>query len=134
MNKLQTLQNRCARRILGCPPEATAFPLIRRLGWLTLEEKRNLHRCVLLHELLLERGPQVLIDDLRPWTMEHSRTTRGTTNGNLPVIAHKTNYVTKSFYYDTAKTWNTIPVEIRQIKNRATFKENLHKYFLTLTR
>ena len=134
IKKLQTLQNRCARRMLGCQPGTTAFPLIRKLGWLTLNEKRMLHKCVLLHSLLQGRGPQILIDDLGPWTSRHTRATRGTASENLSVIAHNTNYVAKSFYYDTAKIWNTLPVHIRQIENRSTFKENLHKYFLIQTR
>ena len=128
--KLQTIQNRCARRILGSPSATTALPLIRELGWLTLAEKRMLHKCVLLHELLLGNGPQILIDELTPFTDRHMMTTRGTVNQNLSVIAHKTDYLTKSFYYDTAKVWNTLPVQLRKTRNSHTFQENLHKYFL----
>ena len=127
-SKLQTIQNRCARRILGSPPESTALPLIRQLGWLTLTEKRNLHKCVLLHELLLGNKPNILVEGLTPWTSTHSRTTRGTSDENLAVISHNTDYLAKSFYYDTARIWNGIPARIRKIRNRNTFKENLHKY------
>ena len=129
-SKLQTIQNRCARRILGSSPESSALPLIRELGWLTLAEKRNLHKCVMLHELLLGRGPQILIEGVRPWTNTHTRTTRATSDENLAVIAHNTDYMAKSFYYDTAKIWNNIPSHIRRISNRNTFKENLYRHFL----
>ena len=132
-NKLQTIQNRCARIIHAAQPGVSALPIIRELGWLTLAEKRKLHKCVLLHELLLGRGPQILLDELRPWTDRHSRDTRGTASENLNVIAHSTDYITKSFFYDTSKLWNTLPLQIRRTKNRTTFKEKLHKHFLTAT-
>ena len=96
--------------------------------------KRKLHKCVMLHELLHERGPEMLIDELEPYTKRHSRTTRRAANEELNIIAHNTDYVTKSFYYDTAKVWNEIPLHIRQIQQRSSFKEQLHKHFLSLTK
>ena len=86
----------------------------------------------MLHQLLNGNGPQSLIDGLDPYTNSHSRITRGTADKKLAVVAHNTDYLTRSFYYDTAKIWNTIPMDIRMIKNRTTFKENLHKYVLIL--
>ena len=80
VNKLQTIQNRCARKINGTMPGSHAVPQIRQLGWLTLELKRRLHKCVMMHELLLGRGPDILIRELKPWTERHQRTTRGAAN------------------------------------------------------
>ena len=131
INKLQTIQNRCARKIMDSPPGASALPVIRDLGWLMLAEKRKLHKCVLLHELLLGNGPQILVEELHPWTNRHSRVTRGTMGENLAMVAHRTNYFGKSFFNDTARIWNTLPLELRQVQNRKTFKEKLHRYFLT---
>ena len=134
VNKLQTVQNRCARRINEAMPWSHALPHIRSLGWITLDMKRKLHKCVMLHELLYERGPEILIDELKPYTNRHARTTRRAANEELNIIAHNTDYVTKSFYYDTAKVWNEIPLHIRLIQQRSSFKEQLHKHFLSLTR
>ena len=60
VNKLQTIQNRCVRRIMDSTPGASATPLINELGWLTLREKRKLHKCVMFHGLMQGKGPRAL--------------------------------------------------------------------------
>ena len=57
-------------------------------------------------------------------------TTRAETTNNLLLPYHRTNHITKSYAYDTAKCWNAIPANIKLVKNSNTFKEKLHKYFL----
>ena len=128
--KLQTIQNRCVRSITGNPPGTSALPLIRDLGWLTLKEKRKLHKCVMLHQLMQGKGPEALLNALKPWINTCVKTTRGTTSECLQLLTHRTNYIDKSYFYDTVKVWNRIPLKIRKIENRATFKENLHKHIL----
>ena len=100
-NKLQTIQNRCARSILSKQPGTTAMPLIRELGWLDLNEKRKLHKCVMLHQLLLGNGPQLLTELATSLINTNGRNTRGTSNENLILLTHNTNYMTKSFLYNT---------------------------------
>ena len=129
-NKLQTIQNRCARKILEKMPGASAGPLLKELGWLTLKEKRGLHKCVMLHGLLQGKGPQTLCAEVDKWRNRGITVTRGVTNHSLSLPTHNTNYITKSFFYDTAKLWNKIPLSIRQIKNRTTFKEKLHSHLI----
>ena len=129
-NKLQTVQNRCARTILNATPGASSGPLLNELGWLNLKEKRKLHKCVLMHELLLNKGPPALCNELIPFKNRGTYGTRGATNNNLFLPSHRTNYIGKSFYYETSKIWNNIPFNIRDIKNRNCFKESLHKYLI----
>ena len=129
-NKLQSIQNRCARRISDSSPGTSALPLLRELGWLTLEEKRKLHKCVLMHRLLNGKGPVMLCEEISSWRNCGVKSTRGVTNDCLSLPYHRTDYITKSFNYDTAKIWNKIPWEIRKIENKFTFKEKLHNYFI----
>ena len=132
VKKLQTIQNRCARRILEASPGASAGPLLRELGWLTLQEKRKLHKCVLVHGLMQGKGPHALCSELDKLRTTSAIGTRATTGECLSLKSHRTNYVAKSFFYDAAKLWNKIPQSIRQTKNRSTFKEKLHHYFLNM--
>ena len=81
-NKLQTVQNRCARTILNATPGASSGPLLNELGWLNLKEKRKLHKCVLMHELLLNKGPPALCNELIPFKNRGTYSTRATTNNN----------------------------------------------------
>ena len=132
-SKLQTIQNRCARRILNRPPGTTAAPLIKELGWISLEKKRKLHKCVLLHKLLQGTGPSPLINMLEPYNNRTALNTRGTANNCLYIPSFKTNYIKKSFFMDSAKLWNSLPLDIKSTTNSSTFKEKLHAYFLNGT-
>ena len=80
----------------------------------------------MLHGLLQGRDPQALCTEFDKWRNHGGQVTRGVTNLSLSLPTHNTNYITKSFFYDTAKLWNKIPISIRQVKNRTTFKEKLH--------
>ena len=131
-NKLQTIQNRCARTILGSRPGTSAPPLLRQLGWITLEDKRKLHKCVLMHRLLHGQGPEVLLDRLCRYINTNGIPTRSATSNNLVTVAHNTNYLAKSFFYDTVKIWNNLPTTLRQIENSRTFKDNLQKHLFNL--
>ena len=56
--------------------------------------------------------------------------TRGISKECLYIPRFNTDYVKKSFFVDTAKAWNSIPVDIRNIKSSLTFKEKLQSYYL----
>ena len=129
-NKIQTIQNRCARRILNCLPGTSAAPLLRELGWIDLDQKRKLHKCVFLHRLMKGSGPAPLISMLEPLLRDSSAGTRTVCNGGLFIPRYRTDYVGRSFFIETAKLWNKIPLEIKLIDNSKTFKERLHVLFL----
>ena len=130
-NRLQTIQNRCARVILGRRPGSSAAPLLRELGWLTLQYKRKLHKCVLLYKLINGDGPQVLVQMLESVMNQSTATTRGATNGNLMLATHNTRYWGNSFLHETAKLWNSLPLDLRQTRNIISFKDKLTKHFLS---
>ena len=95
--RLQTIQNLCARKITRSMPGASAPPLIRKLGWLDLETKRQLHKCVLLHRLLHGTGPNVLKEELvRFIRTDDNRSTRANTNMDFLVHQCRTDYLRKS--------------------------------------
>ena len=130
-NKMQTIQNRCARRILNHLPGTTAPPLINELGWISLDRKRKMHKCVLLHRLINGRGPSTLIQKLTPFTEgNRTRTTRSVENGALFIPGYRTDYIKKSFFHDTVKEWNQLPLALKSVKNNSTFKEKLYLYYL----
>ena len=130
-NKLQTIQNKSARRILNKLPRTSAAPLLKELGRISLSDKRQLHKCVFLHRLLQGKGPTVLKDMLAPYKEAETRTTRGSTSNCLYIPGFKTDYIRKSYMYEAVKLWNSIPAELRNIKNSDSFKEKLHIYFFS---
>ena len=133
-NKLQTIQNRCARRILNKLPGTSAAPLLKDLGWIRLADKRNLHKCVLLHRLLKSEGPNALKKILEPYTNRPAAelSTRGYVNGCLYIPGFRTGYIKKSFMYEAVKLWNSIPPYLKDVANNNTFKEKLNVYYLSM--
>ena len=127
--RLQTIQNRCVRRITGSRPGTSAAPLIKSMGWLDLEAKRKLHKCVLLKKIADENGPQALKELMQCFKSGGNINTRLTGHGGYLLPNFKTDYFRNSFFYDSIKAWNSLPTEIREIKNINTFKENVHKFF-----
>ena len=127
--RLQTIQNRCIRKITNSRPGTSAAPLIKSMGWLNLETKRMLHKCVLFKKLLEDDGPPILKDMMSIFKTGGSRNTRLTSHGGFILPTFKTDHFKKSFFYDVIKVWNTLPIQIRDIRNIKTFKENLHKFF-----
>ena len=133
-NRLQTIQNRCARTILGSKPGSSAPPLLRELGWISLEDKRKVHKCVMMHKLINGNGPQKLLDRLQNYKDNNISNTRQATSCKLATVSHNTDYITKSYFYDTMKFWNGLPLSLRQTVNSKTFKERLQNHLLNLHR
>ena len=127
--RLQTIQNRCVRRITGSRPGTSAAPLIKSMGWLDLEAKRKLHKCVLLKKIVDENGPRALKELMTCFRTGGTVNTRLTAHGGYILPKFNTDYFRNSFFCDTIKIWNSLPAHLREIKNINTFKENLHKFF-----
>ena len=115
-------------------PGTSAGPLLKDLGWISLAEKRSLHKCVLLHRLLRSEGPNALKKILEPYTDISEQSTRGNANGCLYIPRFRTNYLKKSFMYEAVKLWNSIPVYLKNTTSNNSFKEKLGVYFLTRQR
>ena len=128
--KLQTIQNRSARRILIQLPGVSAAPLMHKLGWIALARKRKLHKLVLLHRLLLGNGPRKLRSKLLQYKRKPAKSTRGVQNNNLYINSFRTDYIKKSFFYDAIKQWNSLPIKLKDIKSNRNFKDRLQAYFL----
>ena len=125
--RLQTVQNRCVRRITGSKPGSNAIAQIKSLGWLNLETKRRLHKCVLLKKIIQDGGPDALRNLMTCFGSGSGRGTRLTSRGGFTLPTIKTDYYKNSFLYDAVKTWNSLPAALRETNNINTFKENLHK-------
>ena len=102
---------------------------MKRLGWITLAQKRRLHKTVLLHRIIKGNGPKILTEKLIDFNHTGLKTTRGTTGGNLYIPRTKTNYMKKSFFHDSARIWNSLPNELKAIDSNTKFKDKLQAYF-----
>ena len=128
--RLQVIQNQAARAILTKKPRDSAKPLLKELGWMNLEDKRNLHGQVMLHKIKNGKAPKSLQEMLQRYERPQENDTRqGRSSYFIPT--YRTNSMASSFYISTIKQWNKVPPEIRETKETLNFKSKLNAYYLT---
>ena len=110
-NKLQQAQNYAARSILGCSKYSSATEALSRLRLLPLETKRNIHAAVHVKKTLLGNAPE----DIQRRYLQQLKTEdcRGAIRGDLNYPTHKTAQYERGPLYTSIKTWNNIPLNIR---------------------
>ena len=127
-NKLQSLQNRAARIIMGYPNEhGQSNAAMAELGWKTLKERRLQSKSRLMYKITHGMAPTVLIElfstssVIRP----HDHNLRNS-NMNLYIPFPKTDYLKKCIGYNGAKLRNELPSEIKNAESLAHFNSLIH--------
>ncbi len=63
-SRLQKLQTRAARLISGTGPRDSRNPVVKELGWLSLENRRCMHKCTMVFKCRNGLAPPYHIDSL----------------------------------------------------------------------
>ena len=119
---LQKIQNRAARIINNTPWDSSGSYNLNKLGWCTLEKKRNENIVVMMFNILNKYAPPYLTDKFsfreRPYN---------TRSGNLCVdtIQPKTSSAKRTFLYRGACLWNSLPHEVQAARTKYSFKSGL---------
>ena len=126
--KLQKLQNRAARILTFSNYDADAEPLLERLGWKKLADRRKSHMATMVYKSLNDLAPEYLKAKFVNRSCITDYILRDTTN-KLAVPKPRTNYLKKSFQYSGAVLWNSLPLELRQAKSLSSFKYGCRDFF-----
>ncbi|VEN61176.1 unnamed protein product [Callosobruchus maculatus] len=124
-NKIQKLQNSCARFITKFNRREHCTPHINNLKWLKMHNRRAVHLASLVHNIVINKEPKYLFDKLKLRHMCHSVNVRGLSQLSIPY--HRTSLYERSFSYNSAKIYNNIPHIIRD--KTSSFK-NCYKRLL----
>ena len=108
--KLQRLQNRSARIVLGTCQSIPSEDLLKWLNWVELEKRRKLHKAKLWHRLQNEQMEGVNISIVRHEEV-HSYNTRHKNEFKLP--KPKTESMKRTFLYSGAKLWNSLSDDVK---------------------
>ena len=108
-NDLQKLQNRAARIITIDSFDAPGIPLLRRLGWKTVEEFIAHELELMVFKSLHGLAPQYVSDLFTKISQLTSHNLRIIVTDLWPPQKRSSNGL-KSFSYRGAKTWNNLPV------------------------
>ena len=121
IKKLQLVQNFAGKIVLGLRKFDHISEGLKTLQWLSLKDKLTLNIAAMVHKCLHHRVPDYLDDKFQYRSQVHQRTLRSINNLNLPLCRISTGQ--RSFAFRGAKTWNSLPVELRTIESTKIFKK-----------
>ena len=129
MERIHKLQKCAARIILDAPPDVPSLPLFSELGWLTVFERVEFNKGILLHKALYNMCPEYIPNMFKFQSSSYGL--RSSSNQQLSIPKHNNELFKKSFQYSGAIIWNNLPLSIRTASTLGTFKHNLHKYIVS---
>ena len=115
----QRLVNKVARWVTGCGKATRITSLMEEVGWLSIQELTLQHSLVQMWKILYFRKPEGIREKI---TIEEDL--------HITTRAPRLQFTKNSFISRTVQEWNTVPLEIRQIKNINSFKTNIKKWIL----
>ncbi len=130
-SRLQRLQTRAAQLISGTGPKDSWNPAFKELGWLSLENRRLIHKCTMVFKCSNGLAPAYLIDSFNANNFNHSYSTRNSSKLRIPIA--RTEYYHRSFLISGCNAWNNLHDYIRKSVSLNSFTFNIFKYFLAKT-
>ena len=122
--RLQKLQNRAARVIMGMSNDIDHAFALHALGWEELKLMRQKAKAKLMYKILNNMGPESLTNLFTYKSEVTNHKLRGISSG-LYLPQPRTNNMKISFMYDGAHLWNSIPNEIRECKSLSCFQNKI---------
>ena len=123
--KLQTLQNRCFRLILGVDSRFNRETLYRTLEAHTLGERRKIQALVIIYKLLHNLAPLSLSSRIQLRSPSHYSLRSVNTQIVLP--RPRTNFLRNSALYSASKLFNKLPISLRSTNDIKIFTKELKK-------
>lgn len=120
---LQKLQNYCLKFSYGIRKYDHVTPLFGMSGWLTLEERYTAHLSTLVFKILSTGLPTYLRQKLIKGSEVHGMHTRY--NNKLVIPKHSTALFQRSFSYNGAKLFNSLPDTVTNSPSIISFKYKL---------
>ena len=122
--RLQKLQNRAARVILDVSNDVNHTIALHTLGWEPLSARRKKAKAKMMFKILNKMGPKSLTD-LFSYKSEKTEYNLREISQSLCLPKPRTDHMKKSFMYDGAILWNSIPKNIRESKSLSCFCQKI---------
>ncbi len=128
-DRLQTLQTRACRLIIGSGPCTSHISMFHGLNWLSLQYRHDFHKIVMVYKCRNGLAPKYLCDifDANHDIHDHNR------NVSLRVTKHtkaRIAYYHGSFALSGQWLWNDLPNNIKLCTSLSSFKNALYKYLI----
>ena len=126
IDRLQRLQNKCARLIYLSPRRTSITPLLKELHWLRIKDRITFKTLMYVYKSLNGLCPRYIDDCLtvkRP--REGSITTRSDHGLHLRVPKSNKCAGDRAFSVAAPLKWNILPIQIRSADTLTSFKSML---------
>lgn len=121
---IEQVNKRAGSIISGAIRGTSSDVIYNELGWTTMESRRKNHRLAMFHKIINHKSPNYLSMCVPPYVRDiTSHNLRGA--DNLVPMPGRNDYYLKSFFPQTVRDWNAIPIDIRKIVDHEKFKEAL---------
>ena len=130
LNKLQKLQNRAARIVTNSPYRMSAPPIIKQLGWLTVNDLIETETLKMVHRSINHEALEYLTGLFQRLSETSARQLRNTsTDLHVPLLRTALLRIAKKgqkcFSYRGAKLWNDQNRERKMANTFTQFKSSL---------
>ena len=132
--KIQKIQNLCIRFIYNCKKydPISISGLRKKLGWLSMSERRVSHGLTLMFKIVKGKAPHYL-SDLITFTNEIHNVNTRSSGRNLIWLDKdiKTKSRRHAFFYSISDLYNKLPENIISSSNVNSFKSKINKYIVS---
>ena len=125
INRLQKLQNRAARIVTNSAYNASALPIIRKLGSPTINELIESETLKMVHKSVNKQAPIYRTEMFVRLSDACKRELRNTKT-DLAIPLRKSAFGQKGFLYKGAKLWNDPSVEAKSSKSYEICKKRIN--------
>ena len=133
--KLQRVQNACARLVCNSPRFSHCSPLLLELHWLPVKHRILFKTMLIVYKALHGKAPAYIKDLLKLKSSVQSsyslRSSKDNTLLKYPSGKSKSTLGDRAFTYAAPKSWNTLPLFIRESPTVNMFKTQLKTYLLS---
>lgn len=124
MQRLQRIQNTCARLVMRIPKHDHITEVLRDLHWLPVEKRIEFKVLLLTYKSLHGYAPQYLRDLLTPYEPGRSLRSENTYLLDTPNTRLKT-FGDRAFSKYAPELWNALPLIFRTLPSVDSFKKHL---------
>ena len=111
------------------PNEVDQQTVLNILGWEPLKEQREKAKAKIMFKTLNNMGPNCL-KELFTFKKEILNRSLRNSSSTIRLPKPNTNNMKKSFVYDGASIWNSLPKNIRESNSLSSFKRKIATYSL----
>jgi hypothetical protein len=132
LKPLQVLQNRAFRMMFGVPSRTTVAPLMYDLNEMTVFQRLRFNYMTFIHDTLYELRPNFLDVQFPQISEVHNHFTRASAAKSLFVNRVRTQIAQRFVSDHGLSLWNTLPIEIRNIRSPQQFRALCRQHLLSL--